>query len=945
MSPLWARALRRSWAGGASGPLLASVLVLLAAAGAAAPLFTEAAANAALARTVDAVPDTARAVDSAVVRLNGGASPTDADQRRFLDLMDDVRGTGTPEVLAFSVGQELVPRSVRRPVVVAGDVAARARLAGVEDPSAVLEVVAADEDPEGVWLPQPVADELSVSPGDQVQLAVETLDGRGEPAPTRVAGVYEVGADGRRPADPDGSTLWAGRRGGLPNDTEFVTLGAYLVVTDLTSADDLARRTGDELFWTAETRLAPRHPTLAEARITVEDVEELRQRAVDPYQVDIDDGPLRLGVASGIESIVGEAEVLARTIEDGTRTVGRAGVVVGLAAVLVATVLTLRLRAGELQALAGIGVPARRAAALVAVELLPPALVAVPVGTALASAVVRVWGPPGATTSVGLVEAVLAALVAMVLALLVVVLTTGAAAWLAARPVRAAGPLRRLPWRTGLVLLAAATVAGVAGRPERGLGLGPLDLLVPVLVAAATGAAGSAVLVLLARRAARRSALAPGRSGLAPRRAATALALRRAGGSGDERAVVLTVVTTGLAVLLWALASIGSVAATVEDRVAVRAGAEATAELKGSWELDPDAPTELTAEEGAEFVGDPSDLPPGLGNPELPPGQTVVWRSQVSVPGRTGGVDLLVVDPEPFAAAASWGASGALDGLREHLPEMAASDRELGAQLRAGGGASALPAVAVGDLGLEDGRRASVGTDFLPVSVQVIDTVEVAPGRFSNRPVLVVAADSFLLQMLNRDPRLRPSGEAFSRTQFRSELWVSDGSAGLARTLDAAGVEPVEVRTADELRGTPELVAAGFGSAYQVAIGVVLALLAAAALAFHADRTAAKHRAADVLLARAGLGTRGVSRARALEVLVIAATAAALATASVFLVAPLADRLLDPGDDGLPDVRLGVAAVDLGTLLAATVLAALLAVAAAALRGRSPSDAEVLRDA
>lgn len=415
-------------------------------------MFTEAAANAALSRTIDAAPATARAVDAPIVRLNGGAGPTDVAQVAFLDQLDAVSGTTSPQVLAFSVGQELVPRSVRRPVVIAGDQVARARLAGVQDPAAVLQVVAADGTEDGVWLPRPVAETLGVGPGDPVQLAVETLDGRGPGVPSRVAGVYEVGAGGRRPADPQGSSLWSGRRGGLPPDTDFETLGAFLAVTDLATADDLAVRSGDELFWTAEVRLDPAYPTLSDARRTVSDIDELGQEVVDPRLVDIDDGPLRLGLASGVERIVTDAEVLAEAVEDGTRTVGRAGVL----------------------------------------------------------GVVRFWGPPGDTTSTGLLDGLVAAGVALVLALLLVALTTAVAAALAARPVRAGGPPRRLPWRTGLVLLATATVVGVAGRPERGLGLGPLDLLAPLPVAAATGAVGSGLLALLARRSANRSAMAPG---------------------------------------------------------------------------------------------------------------------------------------------------------------------------------------------------------------------------------------------------------------------------------------------------------------------------------------------------------------------------------------------------------------------------------------------------
>ena len=733
MSPLWARALRRSWAGGASGPLLTVVLVLLAVSAAAAPLFTEAAANAALASTIDAVPPTARAADSPVVRLNGGTAPSQPRQRVLLRQLDRVSGTGPPRVLAFSVGQELIPRSVRRPVVVHGDRSARARLAGVDDPAAVLDVVEADADSTGVWLPVPVADDLGVVPGDPVDLAVETTDGRGPLVPTRVAGTYAVGPDGRRPADPEGSLLWASRRGGLPEDTDGTTIGAYLAVTDPETAAVLALESGDELFWTAEVRLDPTHPTLAEARATVVDIEELRRDAVNPDLVDIDDGPLRLGVTSGVERIVGEADELAAATEEGTRTVGQGGVLVGLAAVLVACVLTLRLRAGELHALAALGVPARRTAALAAAELVPPALLALPLGTAVAYGVVVVWGPAGRITASGRDDALVAAGTALLVALGLVVLTTAAAAALAARPQRAGAPLRRVPWRLGLVVLAAAGVAGVAGRPERGLGLGPLDLLVPLVVAAAAGATGSAVLVLLARRAARRSALSPGTRRLAARRAAVSLAVRRAGSTGDERGVVLTVVTTGLAVLFWALVSVGSVGATIEDRVAVASGATAVAELRGAWELDPGAPEQLSNEEAAQIAG-PADMPVHARTPELPRGQTVVWRAQTDIPGRTGGVDVLLVDADSFAAAASWGSSGALDGLRERLPELAAGEKAAGETLRAGGIVSRLPVVVVGDVGLEPGRAASVSSDFVTMDVEILDVVEVAPGRRSNRP-------------------------------------------------------------------------------------------------------------------------------------------------------------------------------------------------------------------
>lgn len=956
MSPLWGRALRRAWSGGTSGVLQVVVLAVLALTAAAGPLFAEAADNASLARTLDAVPVTAPARDAPMVRLNGGSAPTSVRQRTLLDQLDDVEGAGPPAVLAFSVAQELVPRSVQAPVVVAGDREARARLAAVDDPASALDVVAQVDEPVdgGVWLSEEVATALAVAPGDRVELALDTLEGRGDTAPVTLAGTYRAD-DQRRPLDPPGRELWFGRRAGLPQDTSFTTLPAHLVVTDLASAERYAERVGDVLFWTAEVRLDPPRPTLADARRTAADVERLRRTVVDPREVDIDDGPLRLGVASGVEDLVGDAEALAEDVRASTRTVANGGVLVGLAAVLVAVGLTLRLRAGELRAMAGVGLAPAAVAAVGVVEVLLPAVVGGVVGGSAAWGLVVAVGPPGDVTSAALVPTVRAVVVALLAALALVALATVVAAALAGRATRPGARTRRVPWRAVLVVLAASAVAGIATRPLGASSLGALDLLVPLLVAAATGAVGATLLGRLVTRLARpphhrrRPAADDGALGTrGTRRAAVALALRRAAAPGDERAVVVTVVTAGLAVLLWALTSVVSVRDVVEDRVAAATGATAVAELRGSWELDADAPFQLTDEEVQDRLIEIGDLPADLGSPEVPPGQTVVWHAQTSVPGRSGGVDVLLVDADSFGAAASWGATGAVAGLRDHLPAMAEAEARIGAQMRAGERWDALPVVVVGDLGLEAGSTASVATDLGgAVLVRVLDVVEAAPGRRSGRPRIIAPADPFLLQHLNNDPRLRPSTRAWTarRDQFRAELWTSGGAADLDRTLTAAGVEPIEVRTVQEARARPVFVAAGLGRTYQLAIGVLLALLAAAALALHADRAAARHRPTDVLLARAGLGRRGTALARDLEVVVLGATSGLLAVVAVLLVSPLADRLLDPGDGELPAARLVVGPTAVLVAVAAVVATTALAAVAARVRARSGSDAEVLRDA
>ncbi len=75
-------------------------------------------------------------------------------------------------------------------------------------------------------------------PGDPVDLAVETTDGR-PPVPTRVAGTYAVGPDGTATAIQGSRLCLASWR--APGDTDGTTIGAYLAVTDPETAAVLAR--------------------------------------------------------------------------------------------------------------------------------------------------------------------------------------------------------------------------------------------------------------------------------------------------------------------------------------------------------------------------------------------------------------------------------------------------------------------------------------------------------------------------------------------------------------------------------------------------------------------------------------------------------------------------------------------------------------------------------
>jgi putative ABC transport system permease protein len=146
------------------------------------------------------------------------------------------------------------------------------------------------------------------------------------------------------------------------------------------------------------------------------------------------------------------------------------------------------------------------------------------------------------------------------------------------------------------------------------------------------------------------------------------------------------------------------------------------------------------------------------------------------------------------------------------------------------------------------------------------------------------------------------------------------------------------VDTAATLRQGDAYVAAERARGYQVAVAGYLALLAVLTLCVYAQRTAATRRPADLMLARVGLGRARVTRARALEFVLLAAVAFAAAVAGVAALAPIGGRLLDDQPGLLPRFAFPLSPVALAVTAGVAVVATVLAVALTTVR--SPSAEE-----
>lgn len=941
LPPLWRVAPRRVLREPLTLVLVTAVLALVGVAASAGPLYAEAVSDASLHLALDAVPAGSAARAAPVVRVNGGVEPAQVQQNRFTAALADVPGLGPTRVTLQSVSTELNPRiyfDPVGPVLTVGSRRAPVRLFGVEDVARRLVPAATPTGPtapDGIWLPAPVAEELGLAPGDAVPVS---LTGWPEPkaATATVAGTYAVEEDGRTPRSPAGEDLWDDLEDeGYPTDAISRSLRAHLVVADLRTVAVLSDRIEDDLLWSAQARVDPARPRLADLDRTAEGVADLRRALVSGVETGSVPPALRAGLASGVEDITDRAHELADAAGRGAAVTTGVGIALALALVVAAARWSSARRRREVRLLAGTGRRPVSAALLHVVELVPAAVLGGALGwgaaRVLVDATVGSASPSHGTILASVAWCVVAMVAALVLSGAVVAVATRGES----RRLEGRADLR-VPWVLVLVVLAVASAVGLATRPPTAAGaLGPLDVLVPPLVIGALAAVGSRAAFLLMRRT-REAARPPTR-----RTVAGWLARRRLRAPDPGREVATTIAATGVAMLVLSLASLVATERTVEDRAAVRAGTAVVHLIGASWRVDPGVAQQ------AEPPKDDEAVPvPVARTPQLPRGQTVAWTTQTTVATSDVSVRLLIVDPAGFGSSAVWGTEGGpVDEGRAILPDLAASGAESAATTRRNLVGAAVPAVLVGPLGdldLAVGDAVTVDTLSASVRLEVRHVLTTFPG--SPPGTLVVPSDAFFATQLNDDPRLRPTASTRRNrpVEFQTYLWSSNEEAARA-TLTRFGLRPSVVTTLAGARATPSYVAATQARRYQVALGVVFGCLGAAAVVLGAVRLARRSPAADLMLAWAGAGRRSPAVARAAETAVVLALGAGLAVVALLVLRPAGAVLLEPGDGIAPAATLGLPPVALVAGLVWLVVTAVSAAVGMRLASAASSPVEVLR--
>jgi hypothetical protein len=205
----------------------------------------------------------------------------------------------------------------------------------------------------------------------------------------------------------------------------------------------------------------------------------------------------------------------------------------------------------------------------------------------------------------------------------------------------------------------------------------------------------------------------------------------------------------------------------------------------------------------------------------------------------------------------------------------------------------------------------------------------VDPGSLA---MVVVPADAFFAHLGEQDPRYAPRPGQGANPQFQVELWSRDARA-LDSVLAAHDVTPLAVRTDATVRQLPDFVAALRSLGYLLALGAATAGLAVVGLGLFADRSAARARVDDMMLARVGMGRRRTRRAHLLELAGIVATASVAAAVAVLVLARLGAIGLDPQAPVAPALHLRVGLSGVTALVVAAT--ACVVVGAVATRGQN----------
>jgi putative ABC transport system permease protein len=815
---------------------LAAAAAILAAAAAAAPMFVSETGTATLRVGLAAGRDRAL-----VVAKDGPLTP---DVAALRDAQVRASTAGLP-ALAEPTETLWGASAVR---VAGPDGEDTVRLATKSGFESHLDAIGSAAEPGGVWLNQPAADRMGVSPGDPVTL---TLEDRSAVVP--VAGVFEASH-----ADPFWTELLAtvGGEGDplperVPASLAVLDRGSFLALTS--ELEEVGRQS-----WVfAIEPGADRTLSLDLAGELADGIQRFDRDSADPN--------VPLGTVLANPSVSDQVTAAVRAAEDGLATVtppvetlALTGQLVALFGTVAAGVYGVRRRRIEMRYLDAKGITRRSLWVRSAVEAVLPVAVGGAIGWVVTWWTILRFGPTAAIEAAAVRTSIRLSVIACVVAIgIVATVTAMAAARQAHETVEATSRSRGAAvwWEIPLLVLAAAAlyeiwtrgtsaVSSVGGRVE----VDRLLLLFPVLFMA--GCAGLVVRALgrLLLR------LRGGGSWPVP----LYLASRRLSTAPRVALLLVTASTLAIGVLAYA----GTAVVTIREST--------RAKVLGST--------------GADVVG---NTPGPIFGAEAGSGlhSTNVFEIPFVRIDPTSETQLTLVgiEPDTFEAAAYWDPTFSDRPLDELLRDLAPQQEPL-------------PAIVAGGE-LPSGEQ-HVQLSGYQLPLRVVGTAAAFPGQA--RGLVVVVSAPALRSVLEEHDATVALGGAHYRA------WA-DGPPGLARAfLITSGADPGSIVIAADLLQTPALRALTWAFVFMELIGVVTAVIALIGLVLYLQARQRSRELSYALGRRMGM-TSGAHRAAVvIEILLLLVTALVAGAVLALGATALIYRRLDPLPDLPPDLTLSV---------------------------------------
>jgi putative ABC transport system permease protein len=552
--------------------------------------------------------------------------------------------------------------------------------------------------------------------------------------------------------------------------------------------------------------------------------------------------------ASSIGYAVDDAEKQIVAVEGPARVLGIAGVAVALVVVAAAGAFAIRARRVEAAWLFARGTSSVAVGLKTALESALPCVVGGILGFGLAAVAVAALGPNGRVDPGEFRAAALGTALAVAGAL---VLISVVAAWTYVRVVdphgrRFARLLSLVPWELAIIAL-----AFVALRQLRSVGAfveDPQHVVRPSLALVAfpflllTGFA-----TLAARLALMGFVWLRGPTGSA--RPAPYLAIRRLGGGGAFVMLLLGAAGLCLGTFLHAQIVSASLETTVEAKAKIFVGSDVGARVQWTHPAPENFPYPVTRAVEADGAA----------------------RTPVQ------SYDLLAVDPHTLAGAAYW--NDAFSAL---------SLEEIAARLAGDGDDGPMPIVVAAGPRVAP-QEIQIGTAHVPV--RIVGRATSFPGLRSTRP-MIVADEAAVERALDRagapiDP-LRQSGSS-------TELWIKGDPQGVQAALADAAVPTYLVVTAEQVQDIPQVSAVLDTFVVLNVLGVVAAALTFVGILMYLQARERSGVVSYALSTRMGMTHEQHRRALVLELgamlMFAVVVGAVLAIAAAWFTVPLLDPI------------------------------------------------------